>query len=242
VYWLFWVIPGYILWKVLSSDEQETLKRGKSKKRARKVVTFEERGDLEGPKVIVIGRTGAGKSSFINMLYGEPVLAVGPVASTTRWVEGVRVDFKHSNAVLVDTPGYGEIMTSEDYSSGLVHYVRKHKKEVRLVILIIQADSKAHAEDKRILSKIIQEHPKTKAIIVLSQVDKMRPIREQLEGSEWPLKIKRDATLKNKNIKKKINEISKQFGFEPNSITPSASDEFQFNRRKVLKLIENSLN
>ena len=121
--WWVLIIPpavwlGKIIYDAMTSEEptkHEEPLAGQSKARARRRVVFEERGDLEGKKIVVIGRTGAGKSSLINMLYGKSVLAVGPVASTTRWIEGVRVNLGPREAILVDTPGYGEIMTAEDY-------------------------------------------------------------------------------------------------------------------------------
>ncbi len=242
---MWWVIVPAGVWLAkLIYDEvtsEKTKKHkdsssGKRKRQVRPQVVFEERGDLEGRKVVVIGRTGAGKSSLINMLHGTPVLAVGPVLSTTRWIEGVRVDLGRADAVFVDTPGYGEIMTADDYASGLIHWVRQHKSEIGMVLLVIQADSKAHAEDKRILERIVRECPQARAVVVLSQVDKLLPVRQPLDGTGWSPK-KRRATLKNKHIAEKIQEVCEQFGIESSSVAPAAADGSAFNRRKLLRLI-----
>src|ERR1700722_18515976 len=47
------------------------------------------RGSFDGASILVIGRTGAGKSSLINMVNNNQVLSVGAVGATTRWLEGV---------------------------------------------------------------------------------------------------------------------------------------------------------
>src|SRR5262249_13133738 len=49
------------------------------------------RGEFGLDAVLVVGSSGAGKSSLINLVKGEPVCPVNAVASTTRWLQGVRV-------------------------------------------------------------------------------------------------------------------------------------------------------
>lgn len=199
-------------------------------------IVFEERGHLEGRKILVVGRTGAGKSSLINMLYGSPVLSVGHIASTTRWVEGVRVELHDTNAVLVDTPGYGEVMTSNEYVDGLLNWAQKHKGDIVAVMLVVQADSKAHAEDKKILTRLLLEHPSLPVILVLSQVDKILPVREKLVDDEWPPRDNPDQP-KAKHIEAKIREVCRQFGIPPDSIAPSSADADSYNRRGLLDLM-----
>jgi|GEM_PF-5804543 len=244
--WWVLIIPAAVwLGKVLhdaviSEVQQEASRVRQDEARVRPAVVFEERGDLEGDKVVVIGRTGAGKSSLINMLHGKPVLATGPVASTTRWVEGVRTKVGHREVVLVDTPGYGEVLTAEQYADGLAHWLNRHHDEVSLIVLVIQADAKAHAEDKRILARLVQSKSNVPVVLVLTQVDKLFPVREPLRGRDWS-PCKRSTSLKSKHIAEKIEEICKQFGIGEGSVAPSAADGIAFNRKKLLQLIAEHL-
>jgi len=239
MWWVLIIPPAVWLGKaiydvVTSKEEPHPRSRRRS---ARPRVVFEERGDLDGKKVVVIGRTGSGKSSLINMLHGKPVLAVGPIASTTRWIEGVRVGLGGREVVLVDTPGYGEVLTAGEYASGLRNWLRKHKSDISLVLLVIQADSKAHAEDKRILAQIVGDNPLVPVLIVLSQVDKLLPVRADLEGREWSPR-RRSASLKSRHIDEKVREICEQFEFKEKSVSPASADGTPFNRRTLLKLIQ----
>ncbi|MCD6304103.1 MAG: 50S ribosome-binding GTPase [Planctomycetes bacterium] len=247
MWWLLIIPPavwlGKVIYDAVTSEEpaqQKASRVRQDKVRARPAVVFEERGDFEGDKVVVIGRTGAGKSSLINMLHGKPVLATGPVASTTRRVEGVRTKVCHREVVLVDTPGYGEVLTAKRYADGLAHWFKRHQDEVSLVMLVIQADAKAHAEDKRILARVLQSNSSAPFVIVLTQVDKLPPVREPLRGRNWSPR-RRSKSLKDEHIAEKIDEICKQFGVREGSVAPSAADGIAFNRKKLLQLIAEQL-
>ena len=147
---------------------------------------------------------------------------------------------KKRDVVLVDTPGYGEAMTAEDYARGLLDWIRRHKTELSMVVLVLQADSKAHAEDKRILTKVMRSCPEVPLALVLGQVDKITPVREPLKGKEWSSR-KRRTSMKNSHIAEKIGEVCAQFGIEETDIAPAAADGVPFNRKKLLRLIEKQL-
>ena len=70
--------------------------------------------DSRAPKIMIIGRRGAGKSSLINALFKKEVAAVGSVLSKTpfgRWYS-----YKHEDNTLeiMDTRGLGDSTRPEE--------------------------------------------------------------------------------------------------------------------------------
>jgi GTP-binding protein len=59
------------------------------------------------PRIAVVGRRNAGKSTFVNALAGESRVVVSDVPGTTRDAVDVRVELEGGGAVIVDTAGVG---------------------------------------------------------------------------------------------------------------------------------------
>lgn len=240
--WWVLIIPPAI-WlgkKIFDSLDDEPSKSSGSQAAPAPPPQFDERGDLDGPKIVVIGRTGAGKSSLINMLSGRDVLAVGPVASTTRWLEGVRVEVGRREVLFVDTPGYGEAYTADDYATRLINWVAKHRQSIEMILLVLQADAKAHADDHRILHQVRGTNGHIPVMIVLNQVDKVLPTRQPFASPTWADERKK-RSLKSRHVTEKIDEVRRQFDLGPDQIEPSVSVDHAFNRRRLLTLIGRNL-
>ena len=188
--------------------------------------------------VLVIGRTGAGKSSLINRLTGQDVLLTGVTASTTRWLEGVPVDLGPRTVTFVDSPGIGEALTSSEYHDGIQNWFSQNRHQVRCLLLVLQADTKAHADDKRLVDAL-QEVSRKPLIIALNQVDKVKPVREVFAYERWEEEHQR-ASLKNRHVREKINEVARQFGLPDDNrrIVPVVSEAgFEFNRTALVQVI-----
>lgn len=196
------------------------------------------KGRFTGDCVLVIGRTGAGKSSLINMLKEEEVLPTGDIGSTTRWLEGVSVDLGLRTLTFVDSPGIGEALTDSDYHHGLQGWFSKNHSQVRCLLLVLQADSKAHADDKRLIDALQGVSPKP-LVIALNQVDKVKPVREAFAYESWE-KEQHRASLKNRHVREKINEVARQFGLPDDNgrIVPVVSEAgYEFNRTALVQVI-----
>ena len=188
--------------------------------------------------VLVIGRTGAGKSSLINMLKEEEVFPTGDIGSTTRWLEGVPVDFGPSTVTFVDSPGIGEALTDSDYHHGIQGWFSKNHPQVQCLLLVLQADSKAHADDKRLVDAL-QGVSRKPLIIALNQVDKVKPVREAFVYESWEKEQQR-ASLKNWHVREKVSEVARQFDLpgESRRIVPVVSEAgYEFNRTELVQVI-----
>ena len=220
----------YDLW----SEEESSPPRPSSPRRP----PLPTRGHFTGDCVLVIGRTGAGKSSLINQLTGQDVLPTGVTDSTTRWLEGVPVDLGSRTVTFVDSPGIGEALTSSEYHDGIQNWFSQNRHQVRCLLLVLQADSKAHADDKRLVDAL-QEVSRKPLIIALNQVDKVKPVREAFAYESWEKERKR-TSLKNQHVREKINEVVRQFDLPGDNgrIVPVVSEaRYEFNRTGLVQVI-----
>ena len=200
------------------------------------------KGYFTGDCILVMGRTGAGKSSLINMLKEEDVLPTGDIGSTTRWLEGVSVDLGQRTVTFVDSPGIGEALTDSDYHDGIEEWFSKNHFRVRCLLLVLQADSNAHADDKRLVDalQVVFRKP---LIIALNQVDKIKPVRAEFACECWEEEQKRSSP-KSRNVKEKISEVARQFALPADNglIAPVVAETgFRFNRAGLVQKIIDEL-
>lgn len=191
-----------------------------------------QRQRLSDPAIVVLGRTGAGKSTLINWLTNSDQLAVGDVASTTREIATVKATVDGRSILFVDTPGIGEVSTHTGYRDQLLSWCSSHHEDIRLCLMLLQADAKAHVEELDLLNRMAAVMPGLQTRIVLSQVDKMKPVRKSLPGSTWEDAITAGG-LKVDHIREKINLTASQFDCPREHVLPISSIE-AFNKGTIV--------
>ncbi len=185
--------------------------RQKIESRLNQVINYE-------PRVGVFGKTGAGKSSLCNALFGRDVCPVSDIAACTRSEQEVFLGIGSKGMTLLDVPGVGESGARDQEYAQLY---RTLLPKLDLVLWVIKADDRALASDedfyKRIVSPYIQAG--TPFFIVLNQVDKIEPFREWDEAAHQP--GPRQACA----IDEKRRAVAAYFGLPLDQVLPCAADE-----------------
>lgn len=170
------------------------------------------------PTIGIFGKTGAGKSSLCNALFGKEICQISDVEACTREKQEVVLNIGDSGIKLWDVPGVGENAERDKEYSELYE---KLLPKIDLVLWIVKADDRALASDedfyKRILKKYVDEGKPF--FIVLNQVDKIEPFREWNEEGHKP------GTTQFENICRKIDDVAEVFDVATSKVIPVSANE-----------------
>ncbi len=134
--------------------------------------------------ILLVGRTGAGKSSVINTLFQAERAAVDVLPSTDkiqsyRW-QGQAPGGAREGLTLWDTPGYEQVARPD-----LREQVIDYATQADLLLLVTPALDPALQMDADFLQEMRAEVADLPVIGIVSQVDKLRPIREWSPPYQW---------------------------------------------------------
>lgn len=130
--------------------------------------------------ILLVGRTGAGKSSLINTLFVEDKAAVDLLPSTDAIQEYHWQSKTGDTLTLWDTPGY-EQANRADFRDLVID--RATQSDV--LLLVTPALDPALQMDVDFLTDVKAMIPDLPAIAAVTQVDKLRPIREWNPLYDW---------------------------------------------------------
>ena len=166
------------------------------------------------PKISIIGRPNAGKSTLINSLSLKDRVIVSPLAGTTIDAINVPIEFGERKYELFDTAGIRKgykTKTNIEYFS----YVRAMHaaSESDITILLIDADSGLVDQDLKILS-MIEKFGKP-IILAINKIDLLsrKKMKEFFDNKKMEkrffedLKLVKISALKRKGFKKLFKEI-----------------------------------
>ena len=166
------------------------------------------------PKISIIGRPNAGKSTLINSLSLRDRVIVSPLAGTTIDAINVPIEFGKRKYELFDTAGIRKgykTKTNIEYFS----YVRAMHaaSESDITILLIDADSGLVDQDLKILS-MIEKFGKP-IILAINKIDLLsrKKMKEFFDNKKMEkrffedLKLVKISALKGKGFKKLFKEI-----------------------------------
>ena len=170
--------------------------------------------ESNSPKISIIGRPNAGKSTLINSLSSEERVIVSPVAGTTIDAINVPIVYGGKRYELFDTAGIRKgykTKTNIEYFS----YVRAMHaaSESDITILLIDADSGLVDQDLKILS-MVEKFGKP-ILLAINKIDLLsrKKMKEFFEDKKLQkryfedLKLVKISALKGKGFKKLFNQI-----------------------------------
>jgi uncharacterized protein len=130
--------------------------------------------------ILLVGRTGAGKSSLINTLF-EAELAVVDVLPSTDKIQNYQWQIPSGESLtLWDSPGY-EQASRKDLRAQVLTYAAT----ADLLLLVTPALDPALQMDLDFLKELKNTHPDLPIITIVTQVDRVRPLREWAPPYDW---------------------------------------------------------
>ncbi|NJK99856.1 MAG: GTPase [Spirulinaceae cyanobacterium RM2_2_10] len=132
--------------------------------------------------ILLVGRTGAGKSSLINTLFQAEQAAVDVLPSTDAIQQYQWQSESGETLNLWDTPGYEQVAQAEQREA-----VLDQAHQADLVLLVLPALDPALQMEADFLTDLQQQVSDLPVIAVVTQVDRLRPLREWQPPYDWPL-------------------------------------------------------
>jgi small GTP-binding protein len=133
----------------------------------------------EPVNILLVGRTGAGKSSLINTLF-QAELAQVDVLPSTEEITNYQWQSEQEQVNLWDTPGYEQIKGEK-----LRQLVLDYADQADLLLLVTPALDPSLQMDADFLTNIRQTVANLPVIVAVSQVDRLRPWKEWQPPYDW---------------------------------------------------------
>jgi small GTP-binding protein len=130
--------------------------------------------------ILLVGRTGAGKSSLINTLFQQEQAFVDLLPSTEQIQNYHWQNLNGETLNLWDTPGYEQVNRSD-----LREQVISYAKNADLLLLVTPALDPALQMDLDFLQAININIPDLPIITIVTQVDRLRPLKEWQPPYNW---------------------------------------------------------
>lgn len=171
------------------------------------------------PRIGVFGKTGVGKSSLCNALFGKEICKVSDVEACTREPQDVLLELgKGKGITLLDVPGVGENQERDlEYSELYQSLI----PELDVILWVLKGDDRAFSVDIDFYLNVVKPHIKDGKpfVFVLNQIDKIEPFRE------WDVENRTPSQKQSENIEIKISSVASEFSVKRSSVVPVSAEE-----------------
>ena len=170
------------------------------------------------PKIGFFGKTGVGKSSLCNALFGQDICEINDVKACTRDPKTILAKISGKGITLMDVPGVGEsIERDEEYAE----LYAKLLPELDLCLWVLKADDRAYSSDEKFYRDIVTPHLQEGKpfLFALNQVDKIEPVRD------WDEANKKPGNKQEVNIDVKKADVSSIFNRRITEVIPVSANE-----------------
>jgi len=108
------------------------------------------------PKIGVFGKTGVGKSSLCNALFGEDICDISDVNACTRNPQEVILSIGGGAGLkLLDVPGVGE---TDERDGEYDELYQKLLPELDLIFWVFKGDDRANSSDEKFYNRLIKRY------------------------------------------------------------------------------------
>ncbi|MEC4817692.1 MAG: GTPase family protein [Scytonema sp. PMC 1069.18] len=171
--------------------------------------------------ILLVGRTGSGKSSLINTLFQAERAEVDVLPSTDKIQNYHWQNDTGESLTLWDTPGYEQVNRGE-----LRSLVLNYAKKTDLLLLVTPALDPALQMDVDFLQDIKAAIADLPVIVAVTQVDRLRPIREWEPPYNWEW----GDRPKEVSIREATNYRAQLFSHFSRKVVPIVTEDINTNR------------
>ncbi len=158
-----------------------------------RVISEAEKYLGEKPRILVCGKTGAGKSSLINALLDEELNPTDPGAPTTQKAQEEAWTIGKNSLQIIDVPGFGEA----DKHEQRLDFIFEHLSTSHVGLLVVGAPDRAWEYEQQFMQSVAAIDPQFPMLVVGNKIDMFNPVREWKPET---LNLAAPSTQKEKSI------------------------------------------